>query len=169
MQRNRLNHQITAPEVRVIGEDGAQVGVMKTSEALNLAFEQGLDLIEVSPVAKPPVVKLMDAAKYRYQQKKLEQQQKKKAKKTEVKTMWLSVRISEHDMTIKAKKVDEFLAEGDMVKVDLRMRGREQAHGDLAQRQLETFLTLVSRPFRTESPIKRMGNTFSTLIVPTTK
>lgn len=167
MQRNKLNHQITAPEVRVIGEDGAQVGVMKTSEALAMALEQGLDLIEVSPLAKPPVAKLMDAAKYRYQQKKLEQQQKKKAKKTEVKTMWLSVRISGHDMTIKAKKVDEFLAEGDMVKVDLRMRGREQAHGDLAQRQLETFLTHVSHPFRTESPIKRMGNTFSTLIVPT--
>ena len=77
---------------------------MKLSEALGLASEHGLDLVEVSPVANPPVCKLIDFAKYRYQQKKLEQQQKKNAKKTEVKTIWISMRISEHDMEIKANK-----------------------------------------------------------------
>jgi translation initiation factor IF-3 len=139
---------------------------MKTSEALKLALEHGLDLVEVSPLAKPPVVKLIDIAKFRYQQKKLEQQQKKKAKKTEVKTIWLSVRISDHDMEIKAKKVSEFLSDGDLVKVELRMRGREQAFGDIAQKQLQNFLTHITQPYRVEVPVKRMGGTFSVTVAP---
>lgn len=166
MQKTRINHQITAPEVRVINEEGEQIGVMSTGEALKIAVENGLDLVEVSPLARPPVVKLIDIAKFRYQQKKLEQQQKKKAKKTEMKTIWLSVRISEHDMQIKAKKVAEFLEEGDMVRIELRMRGREQAFGDLAQKQLSTFLTLITHPYRTEIPLKRMGGTFSVTVAP---
>lgn len=139
---------------------------MKTGQALQLALEHGLDLIEVSPHAKPPVAKLIDFAKFKYQQKKLEQQQKKKAKKVEVKTIWLSVRISEHDMSIKAKKVAEFLADGDLVKIELRMRGREQAYGDLGHKQLQTFMTLISTPHRIEVPMKRMGGTWSVTVAP---
>ena len=166
MQKTRLNHQITAPELRVINEEGAQIGVMKTSQALALAQEHGLDLVEISPQAVPPVAKLIDFAKFKYQQQKALAQQKKKAKKTEVKTIWLSVRISEHDMQIKAKKVGEFLTDGDMVKIELRMRGREQAHGDLGHRQVQDIIKLVAVPFRTGLPIKRMGGTFSTTIGP---
>jgi translation initiation factor IF-3 len=142
---------------------------MKLSEALNLAHEHGLDLVEVSPLANPPVVKLIDFAKFRYQQKKLEQQQKKNAKKTEVKTIWISVRISEHDMEIKANKVTEFLQDGDLVKIELRMRGREQAYGDLGRQNLEKFLTYIKTPYRTEVPVKRMGGTFSTFIAAAAK
>ena len=166
MQKTKVNHQITAREVRVINEEGEQIGVMPLSQALNLAHENGLDLVEVSPNAQPPVTKLIDIAKFRYQQKKMEQQQKKKAKKTEVKTIWISMRISEHDMEVKAKKVIEFLTDGDLVKIELRMRGREQAFGDLAHKQLQTFLTFITTPYRTEVPVKRMGGTFSTTVAP---
>ena len=166
MLKVRLNHQIKAPTLRVISEEGEQIGVMKTSEALELAMQHGLDLVEVSPVANPPVAKLIDFAKYKYQQKKLEQQQKKKAKKTEVKTIWLSMRISEHDMEIKANKAGEFLSEGDLVKIELRMRGREQAFGDLGRQNLQKFLTYIKQPFRLEVPVKRMGGTFSVTVAP---
>jgi len=163
----KLNHQIKAPTLRVISEDGEQIGIMKTSEALALAQEHGLDLVEVSPVAQPPVAKLIDFAKYKYQQKKMEQQQKKKAKKTEVKTIWLSVRISEHDMQIKANKVMEFLTDGDLVRIELRMRGREQAYGELGRQQLANFLKLITVPNKIEVPMKRMGGTWSVTLVPT--
>ncbi len=166
MLKAKVNHQIRASEVRVINEDGEQIGVMKLSQALNLAQENGLDVVEVSPMAQPPVVKLIDFAKFKYQQKKLEQQQKKKTKKTEVKTIWISVRISEHDMQIKAKKVEEFLTDGDLVKIELRMRGREQAYGELGHKQLQTFLNYIKQPVRTEVPVKRMGGTWSVTIAP---
>jgi translation initiation factor IF-3 len=165
--RTRVNHQIKAPTVRVISEEGKQIGVMKLSEALTLANEHGLDLVEVSPLANPPVCKLIDIAKFRYQQKKMEQQQKKNAKKVELKTIWISMRISEHDMQIKAKKVSEFLTEGNVVKVELRMRGREQAFGDLGRQNLLKFTALVLAPHRIEVPIKRMGGTWSLTVAPT--
>jgi len=160
----RLNLQIKAPEVRVVTEDGQQLGVMKLSEALKLAQEHGLDLIEVAPNALPPVCKIIDFAKYKYQQKKAETEAKKKAKKTEVKTIWLSTRISQHDMEVKAKKVDEFLTDGDVVRIELRMRGREQAFPDLARAQLTNFLKLISHAHKLEMPMKRMGGTFSLTI-----
>lgn len=166
MQKVRTNQQIRVPTVRVISEDGKQIGVMETSKAFALAQEHGLDLVEVSPLANPPVVKLIDFDKFRYQQKKAEAKQKKKAKKTEVKTMWISMRIGEHDMRIKAGKVAEFLKEGDLVRVELRMKGREQAYPDLARKQLENFLKMVEVPSRIEVPIKKMGPTFSITVAP---
>lgn len=166
MLKTRINHQIKAPELRVINETGEQLGIMKTSQALQLAIDNGLDLVEVSPLANPPVAKLIDFAKLRYQQKKLEQQQKKKAKKIEVKTIWISVRISDHDMQIKAKKVSDFLNDGDLVKIELRMRGREQAFGDLGRKQLENFLKFITVAYRLEIPVKRMGGTFSVTVAP---
>jgi translation initiation factor IF-3 len=162
----RINHQIKASEVRVVTEDGEQLGIMKLSEALGLANEHGLDLIEVAPNAQPPVCKIIDFAKYKYQQKKAESEARKKAKKTEVKTMWLSMRIGQHDMEVKSKKVDEFLEGGDVVRIELRMRGREQAFPDLARQQLEGFLKLISKPYRVDVPMKKMGGTFSLTIAP---
>ena len=167
MLKTRVNHQIKSPTLRVINEEGQQVGVMKTSEALTLAIDNGLDLVEVAPNALPPVAKLIDFAKFKYQQKKAEAAQKKNAKKTEVKTIWISVRISDHDMGIKAKKVAEFLTDGDLVKIELRMRGREQAYGDLGRLQLTKFLTLITPPHRIEVPLKRMGGTWAITVAPT--
>lgn len=139
---------------------------MTLSQALQLAHDNGLDLVEVSPNANPPVVKLIDFAKWKYQQKKMEQQQKKNVKKTEVKTIWISMRISDHDMDIKAKKINEFLSNGDLVKIELRMRGREQAYGELGRQNLMKFLGFVTHPHKIEVPIKRMGGTFSLTVVP---
>lgn len=166
MLKARVNHQIKAAEVRVVTEDGEQLGIMRLSAALTLSGEHGLDLIEVAPNANPPVCKIIDLAKYKYQQKKAESEAKKKSKKTLNKTIWLSTRISQHDMEVKAKKVDEFLAEGDIVKIELRMRGREQAFPDLARQQLDNFLKLLTRPYRVDMPTKRMGGTFSLTIAP---
>lgn len=166
MLKTRINHQIKSPSLRVINEEGKQIGVMSSSEALALAQEHGLDLVEIAPMANPPVAKIIDFDKFRYQQKKQEQQQKKNAKKTEVKTIWISVRISQHDMQIKAKKVSEFLSEGDLVKIELRMRGREQAYGDIAHRQITGFLGYISTPYKVDVPVKRMGGTLSVTISP---
>lgn len=166
MQKTRINHQIQARELRLVNEDGEQIGVLSLSEALKLAAEHGLDLVEVSPNANPPVAKVIDFAKYRYQQKKVEQQQKKKVKKVEVKTIRLSVRISEHDIATKAKQTDEFLGEGNLVRVELRMRGREQAFLDIAEKQVRNFHSKVTVANRIEVPIKRMGNTMSMTLAP---
>ena len=166
-KRTRVNHQIQAPSVRVIDEDGTQLGILPISEALKIASERELDLVEISPNAQPPVCKLIDFDKFRYQQKKAAQLQKKKAKKIEVKTVRLSVRIGQHDLQTKARQTDGFLAEGNLVKIELRMRGREQAHADLAEKQIKNFLGMLSAPFRVEQPAKKTGNTFSTTIAPT--
>lgn len=149
-----------------MNEDGEQIGVFSLSEALKLAAEHGLDLVEVSPNANPPVAKVIDFAKYRYQQKKAEQQQKKKAKKVEVKTIRLSVRISDHDIATKAKQADEFLSDGDLVRIELRMRGREQAFLDLAEKQVKNFHSKLTAPNRVEVPIKRMGNAMTMTLAP---
>lgn len=163
MQKSRTNHQIRVPEVRVIDENGNQVGIMPTSQALAMAQEQGLDLVEVSPQARPPVVKIVNYDKMRYHQKKLEQQQKKKLKKVDVKGIRLSLRISEHDLGIKAKRAGDFLEEGHKVKVDLLMRGREQAHPEMGFEVVKKFLALVP-PHTVESEAKKQGPFISTVI-----
>lgn len=169
MQKVKINHQIQAKEVRVVTEDGEQLGIMSLSSALQAAGEHGLDVVEVSPNAQPPVVKIIDFAKFRYQQKKLEQQQRKNAKKVEVKTVRLSVRISEHDIETKSKQADGFLTDGNLVRVELRMRGREQAFLDLAERQVKNFQSKLVSPHRIEVPLKKMGNTFTMTLAPNNK
>ena len=166
--RARVNNQIRVPEVRVIDENGEQLGVMKTPDALKEAADRGFDLVEVSPLARPPVVKLIDYDKYRYQQKKLEQLQKKKLKKVDIKGIRLSLRISEHDLGIKAKRAIEFIAEGHKVKVDLLLRGREQAHPELGFEVVKKFLTLVPNHV-VEVPTKKQGPFISTVIKQATK
>ncbi len=167
MQKTRVNKQITASEIRLLNDIGEQLGIFPISKALDLAAEHGLDLVEVSPNANPPVVKLISYDKFNYQQKKMEQQQKKKVKKVEVKTIRLSAKIATHDIETKAKRADEFLQDGDWVKLDLRMRGREQAFISLAEQQLKTFQEAISVPFRVEVPAKRAGNALSMTIAPT--
>ncbi len=142
---------------------------MKTEEALALAREREVDLVEISPNAKPPVVKLLDYDKYRYQQEKLAQEARKKAKKITIKGIRLSVRIGEHDLNFKSKQAIQFIGEGNKVKVDVVMRGREQAHPELAFDLLKKFLSLITVPFVTEAEVKKMGNTVSTIVGPQSK
>lgn len=163
MQKSRTNNQIRVPEVRVIDETGEQLGIMRTQEALALAQERGLDMVEVSPLARPPVVKFIDFDKFRYHQKKLEQQQRKKVKKIEVKGIRLSLRISEHDMQIKAKQTTKFLEEGHKAQVSLMMRGREQAFADQGFQVIRKFLSFIPN-HEIEAPAKKQGNTISAVI-----
>ncbi len=166
MQKTRINQQINSPEIRLLNDLGEQLGVFSIREALKLAEEHGLDLVEISPNAKPPVVKLISFDKYKYQQKKQEQQQKKKVKKVEVKTIRLTVKIAANDIATKAKRADEFLNDGDWVKLELRMKGREQAFVDIASKQLENFKQSLTVPYRIEVPSKRAGNTLSMTLAP---
>lgn len=151
--------------MRLIREDGEQIGVLSLPDAFKLAQESGLDLVEIAPQAKPPVVKLIDFDKFRYQQRKLEQTQKKKAKKIEVKTIRLGARTGQHDLQTKVRQATGFLEEGHMVKVELRMRGRELAHVDIALEQMKTFQSMLETPHKLELPAKRVGNTVTMTIV----
>ncbi len=145
------------------------LGVMKLSDALALANERQVDLVEISPNANPPVTKLLDYDKYRYQQEKTAQEARKKIKKIAVKNIRLSVRIGDHDLGFKTKKANEFLAEGNKVKIDIVMRGREQAHPQLAFELATKVQSLITTEFVLESRPNKMGNTVSMLLGPKTK
>lgn len=132
-KENQINEEIRDKEVRVIDSDGAQLGVMPTSEALELAAERKLDLVNVAPAAKPPVCKILDYGKYRYELHKKEKEARKKQKTVQVKEIRLSTFIEEHDLMVKANNAAKFLKDGDKVKVSLRFRGREKgyvSHGE---------------------------------------
>jgi translation initiation factor IF-3 len=128
---NRLNNEIRATSLRVINEDGSQLGILSKQEALRLAEEQGLDLVEISPEANPPVAKILDWGKFNYQRTKQLQKNKKGAKTLEVKQMRFGLKISDHDLETKMKKVRGFLETGHKVKITAFFRGRELAHKDL--------------------------------------
>ena len=127
----RLNQDIRAPQLRVIDQDGNQLGILDRREALRLAEEQELDLVEISPDANPPVVKIVDWGKYNYQRTKQLQKNKKAAKALEVKQMRFGLKIGENDLAIKMKKVSGFLEAGHKVKLTIFYRGRELAHKEL--------------------------------------
>lgn len=127
----RLNQDIRAPQLRVIGSDGRQLGILSRIEALQIAEQEGLDLVEISPEAKPPVAKIVDWGKYNYQRTKQLQKNKRNAKTLEVKQMRFGLKISDHDLGVKMKKVTSFLEVGHKVKITIFYRGRELAHKDV--------------------------------------
>lgn len=127
----RLNEQIRAPQLRVIDDDGKQLGVLSRQEALQIAQERELDLVEISPDANPPVCKVVDWGKYNYQRTKQLQKNRKTAKAAELKQMRFGLKISQHDLSIKMNKVVKFLNNGHKVKITLFYRGREQAHKEI--------------------------------------
>ncbi|MBP5858734.1 translation initiation factor IF-3 [Marivibrio halodurans] len=127
----RVNEEIRVPEVRVIDQDGEQLGVMSVADAMRHAAEAGLDLVEVSPTAKPPVTKILDYGKFKYEQQKKKNEAKKKQKTIELKEIKFRPNIDQHDYDVKMKSMHKFIDEGDKVKVTLRFRGRELAHQEL--------------------------------------
>jgi translation initiation factor IF-3 len=153
----------------LLDSDGTMIGIVKLSEALALAQERQIDLVEISPNANPPVCKLLDYGKYQYQQEKAAQEARKKIKKVTVKNIRLSVRIGQHDVDFKAKQANEFLGEGHKVKVDVVMRGREQAHPQLAFEMIEKVKALITVDHIIESRPVKMGNTVSMLVMPKPK
>ncbi|MCA3211219.1 MAG: translation initiation factor IF-3 [Burkholderiales bacterium] len=134
---HRLNREIGALDVRVIGKDGEALGVMRTIEALRLAEEADVDLVEIAPTAQPPVVRLMDYGKFKYQEQKKAHEAKLKQKIIEVKEIKFRPATDDHDYATKVRKLREFLDEGDKAKVTLRFRGREMAHQELGLKLLE--------------------------------
>ena len=139
---------------------------MNTREALQKAQEQGLDLVEISPKAVPPVAKIMDFGKYQYQKSREDRQNKSKQKKSEMKGIRLSVRTDEHDLEFKKVQAEKFLAKGNKVKVEIVMKGREKAHQDLARKNLEEFVKKISIPNKIEQEVKRYPGGFNVIITP---
>ena len=132
----RINAQITVPSVRLVKEDGTMAGVTSLREALNMAAEVGLDLVEISPNADPPVCKILDIGKFKYEAQKKRNEARKKQKVIDVKEIKLRPGIDEHDYDVKMRAVGRFLEEGDKVKVTMRFRGREMAHPELGMKLL---------------------------------
>ncbi|MCL4440581.1 MAG: translation initiation factor IF-3 [Firmicutes bacterium] len=132
-----MNEEIRAREVRVVDADNNQLGIMPVKEALRIAEERQLDLVEVAPQAKPPVCRIMDFGKFKYEQSKREKDAKKKQRIIQVKEVKLRPRIEDHDYTVKAKNAERFLKDGDKVKVTIMFRGREIVHTDLGKKLLD--------------------------------
>ncbi|NLY91035.1 MAG: translation initiation factor IF-3 [Firmicutes bacterium] len=131
-----MNEEIRAREVRVVSADGEQLGVLPIKDALRLAREKELDLVEVAPTAKPPVCKIMDYGKYRYEQSRREREARKRQKVVDIKEIRLTPKIEAHDFQVKIKQALKFLGGGDKVKVSVRFRGREIIHADLGKNLL---------------------------------
>lgn len=165
----RVNRRIRASEVRLIGEDGAQLGVFATYEALRRAEEVGLDLVEISPAAKPPVCKIMDHGKYKYQEAKRRQEAKKHQSVIKIKEIKMRPATDEHDLQTKLKQVKKFLGEGDKVKVTLRFRGREMAHQDLGQVRLKRVVDEVVGLGEIEQYPKMEGKQLFMMLTPAKK
>jgi len=134
-----INERIRDREVRVIGQDGEQLGIMSSREAMKLAREADLDLVKIAPTAKPPVCKIIDYGKYRYEMARKEKEAKKKQRTMEIKEVRLSPNIDSNDLNTKANQARKFIAKGDKVKVTLRFRGREMAHVNYSRQILDSF------------------------------
>ncbi|NLN17634.1 MAG: translation initiation factor IF-3 [Firmicutes bacterium] len=161
-----MNGQIKAREIRVISPDGKQLGVMPLREGLRLAAERNMDLVEVAPTAKPPVCRIMDYGKYRYEQSKRDREAKKRQKIISVKEVRMSPKIDEHDFQVKARNAERFLKDGDKVKVSVRFRGREIVHAELADKRLGELAGLVRDYGVVESPPKLEGRHMIMILAP---
>jgi translation initiation factor IF-3 len=159
-----VNNQIRSREVRVIDETGQQLGVINLGDALQKSRERNLDLIQVTEKIEPPVCKIMDYGKYLYQQKKKEKGVKPRG--GEIKGIRLSFNISEHDMETRARQAEKFLKEGDKVRIEVRLRGREKALGDHAKKKVSKFLEILQSliPYKAERELKREPRGLSMII-----
>lgn len=165
-KNTRINAQIRAPIVRLIDENEEQLGEVTVEEALKMAQERELDLVEVAPLAKPPVCKILDFGKFLYRQRKIEQKHKRLQKRTEQKTIRLSLRIDEHDIEVKAGRAREFLEEGNSIKVVLMFKGRENAHEELGMKKVESFYDKVKDIATIEAPAKKQGHSINMILIP---
>ena len=161
-----INEQITFPEVRLVSEDGVQLGIMSSREALQKADEANLDLILIAPAAKPPVCRIMDYSKFRYEQTRRERDAKKKQKTVEVKEIRLSPNIDSNDLNTKSNNARKFLEKGNRVKVTLRFRGREMAHINQTKHVLENFADTLQDIAGVDKAAKMEGRSMSIVLAP---
>ncbi|HEY4523275.1 MAG TPA: translation initiation factor IF-3 [Candidatus Paceibacterota bacterium] len=156
----KTNNQITSPELRVIGASGENLGIITKEEALRLAAEKGLDLIEIAPTAKPPVAKIMSFDKFRYQKEKEYKKQRLAQKTAGMKQIRVSARAAENDLRVKAKKANEFLENGSNVEVMMILRGREKGNRAWAEQKLNEFLRMLDPESKVTSPARYTGRGF---------
>ncbi|WP_284643954.1 translation initiation factor IF-3 [Paenibacillus silviterrae] len=161
-----INDEIRAKEVRLIGSDGEQLGIKPIREAMQLALDANMDLVNVAPTAKPPVCRIMDYGKYRYEMQKKDKEARKNQKVVEMKEVRLSATIDEHDFQTKLRNVVKFLNDGDKVKLSVRFRGREIAHAEIGQRQLERMATEVEELSVIERKPKLEGRSMIMILSP---
>ena len=160
----RINNRIRVREVRVVGEAGEQLGVLATPDALKRAEEAGLDLVEVAPTAVPPVCRIMDYSKYKYEQEKREKEARKKQKVIHLKEIRLSPKIGEHDYQFKLRNLEDFLKRGDKVKITMMFKGREMAHVDLGRKILDRLSSDISQVGEIEEPARQEGRFINMII-----
>ncbi len=161
-----INEEIRDREVRLVDENGEQMGIVANNVAQALAEERGLDLVKIAPQATPPVCKLMDYGKYRFDLTKREKEQRKNQKVVELKEVRLSATIDLRDMEVKAKNCIKFLQNGDKVKVSIRFRGRQATHGEIGLEVMKTFFELVKEAGVIDRPAKQEGRNMHMILSP---
>ena len=159
-----INEQIRDREVRVVSADGEQLGVMSSRDAMKLAREAELDLVKIAPKAQPPVCKIIDYGKYKYEQSRREKEAKKKQKTVEVKEVRMSPNIDANDLNTKVNNAKKFILKGNKVKVTLRFRGREMAHVQQSKHILEDFADMLKDVAQVEKPAKLEGRNMSMVL-----
>lgn len=165
-KKTRTNQQIKSPEVQLINEFGEFLGPTATSEALRMAQEGGFELVEINPNANPPIAKIIDYGKFKYEQEKKQKKQKLQQKKVEIKGMRLSFRIGQHDLDVRKKQTIKHLTQGDKLKIEMTLKGRENQHVRLARTTLEGFIASINNeiPIKIDEPIQKMGTKMTTMI-----
>lgn len=165
-KQHLVNEEIREKELRVVGDDGEQLGIMSSKEALAIAEQRQLDLVMIAPQAKPPVCKIMDYGKFLYEVQKKEKEAKKKQKVISIKEVRISPNIEEHDLNVKAKNAEKFLKDGDKVKVTVRFRGREADYSHFGNALLEQFYAKVSEVGLIEKEPKLEGKNMTMVLTP---
>lgn len=165
----RINREIRAPKVRVVDKDGGMLGVLTLAEALAKAEGVGLDLVEIAPSADPPVCKIIDFGKYRYQLTKKEKEQKKSQHQVKVKEIKIKPNTDEHDLVTKLKHAREFIVKGNKVRITCMFRGREMLHQEFGHRAVKRMIDDLSDIAAPESPAKMLGRNLSVVLAPGAK
>jgi translation initiation factor IF-3 len=162
----RVNEMVRAREVRLIGEAGEALGVFSSRDALRIAQEHGLDLVEVAPTARPPVCKIMDFGKYKYEQSKRDRETRKKQKVVTIKEVKMRPNIEDHDFEVRRRSTEQFLREGDKIKATIMFRGREVVHSQLGKDVLDRLLEAVKDLCVVERPAKLEGKNMIMILAP---
>lgn len=165
-KRTRINEYIRVPEIRLINEQGENIGIIKTANALAQAKELELDLVEVNPKSQPPICKIVDYGKIKYEKEKFEHKQKLANKKIEIKGIRLSFKIKGNDLQTRVRQAQKFLKTGNSVKIEMILKGREKAHSNNAQKIIDNFIKELNEEINVIQPVKRQSGKFFAVISP---
>ena len=163
---HQINEDIRDKEVRLISDTGEQLGIVSSKEAMDIAIRKGMDLVKIAPQAQPPVCRIMDYGKYRFEQAKREKEARKNQKITDIKEIRLSLNIDTHDFETKRNHAARFIGEGNKVKASIRFRGREMGHPELGQEIMRRFAESMAEVANVEKPAKLEGRTMLMFLAP---